>query len=115
MATFTIIISEAPYGREKAYTSFRFALTALVDGHKVNIFLVQDGVYVAKKGQNPAEFPSILAYLEEAIKEGATVKICTPCANARGISEDIIVEGAKLGTMHDLVGWAAESDKVITF
>ncbi len=114
MATFTIVVSEAPYGREKAYTSLRFALTALLDGHKVNIFFVQDGVYVAKKPQNPAEFPSILAYLEEAIKEGANVKICTPCANARGISEETIVNGAKLGTMHDLVEWAAKSDQVIT-
>ena len=71
-------------------------------------------MYTAKKPQNPAEFPSILAYLEEAIKEGANVRICTPCANARGISEEDLVNGAKLGTMHDLVAWAAESDKVIT-
>jgi tRNA 2-thiouridine synthesizing protein D len=114
LAKFTIVVSEAPYGREKAYTSLRFALTALLDGHKVNIFLVQDGVYAAKKNQNPAEFPSILAYLEEAIREGASVKLCTPCASARGISQEDVVNGAKLGTMHDLVAWAAESDQVMT-
>jgi tRNA 2-thiouridine synthesizing protein D len=115
LATFTIIISEAPYGREKAYTSLRFALTALIDGHKVNIFLVQDGVYVAEKLQSPAEFPSILTYLEEAIEEGANVKICTPCMKARGIPEENITNGAKLGTMHDLVEWATKSDGVISF
>jgi tRNA 2-thiouridine synthesizing protein D len=114
MATFTIIVSEAPYGKEKAYTALRFALTALLEGHKANIFFVQDGVYVAKKSQNPAEFPSYLSYLQEAIKEGAEVKICTPCSRSRGIGEDDLIDGVKLATMHDLVEWTSTSDNVIS-
>ena len=53
MAVFTVVVMEAPYGRERAYTALRFALTAALEGHKVRVFLVQDGVLVAKKGQKP--------------------------------------------------------------
>ena len=112
---FTVVITEAPYGRERAYTALRFALTALVEGHKVNIFLIQDGVYVAKKSQSPAEFPSYLNYLEEAIKEGANVKLCTPCSKARGLKSEDFFEGPEMGAMPDLVRWVAESDKTVTF
>jgi tRNA 2-thiouridine synthesizing protein D len=115
MATFTVVVTEAPYGREKAYSALRFALTCLVDGHRVNLFLMQDGVYVARKDQNPAEFPNFGGYLDEAIKEGADVKICTPCSQNRGLTDKDFLKGAKLATIHDLVEWTAKSDKVIVF
>nr|MDO8100472.1 DsrE family protein [Candidatus Njordarchaeota archaeon] len=115
MAVFTVVVMEAPYGRERAYTALRFALTAALEGHKVRMFLVQDGVFVAKKGQTPNGFPNIADLLEEAIKEGIEVKMCTPCCKARGVSPAETVHGVSMVTMSDLVQWSAESDKVITF
>ncbi len=115
MACFTVVITEAPYGRERAYTALRFALTALIDGHKVRLFLVQDGVFVAKKDQDPAEFPNHLEYLSQTIKEGAEVKVCTPCAKARGLLVEDLLQEVSLATMHDLVRWSADSDQVLSF
>ena len=115
MAVFTVVVMEAPYGRERAYTALRFALTVALEGHKVRMFLVQDGVYVARRGQMPDEFPNVAGLLEEAIKEGVQVKMCTPCCKARGVSSDETVHGVKMATMSDLVQWSIESDKVITF
>lgn len=112
---FTVVVTEAPYGRERAYTALRFALTALVEGHRVNIFLIQDGVYVARKGQSPSEFPSFVGYLEQAVKEGAKVKICSVCVKARGLDPADFIENTELGDMHDLTRWVSESDRVITF
>jgi tRNA 2-thiouridine synthesizing protein D len=115
MAVFTVVVMEAPYGRERAYTALRFALTAALEGHQVRLFLVQDGVFVAKKGQTPEEFPNIAGMLEDAIKEGVQVKTCTPCCKARSVTSAEVVKGVIMATMNDLVKWCTESDKVITF
>jgi len=49
---FTVIITTAPYGQERAYSALRFALTSLLEGIDINIFLLEDGVYVAKTSQS---------------------------------------------------------------
>jgi tRNA 2-thiouridine synthesizing protein D len=115
MAVFTVVVMEAPYGRERAYTALRFALTAALEGHKVKLFLVQDGVFAAKKGQTPDGFPNIGSLLEEAIKEGVEVKACTPCCKARAVSSAEVLKGIAMATMSDLVQWSVESDKVMAF
>jgi len=112
---FTVIITTAPYGKERAYSGLRFALTSLLEGIDVNIFLLEDAVYVAKTSQNPSEVPNYLEYLKNCIESGAIVKACGPCSRARGLSEEDLVEGVQLATMHDLVAFVNESDKVITF
>ncbi len=112
---FTVIITEAPYGKERAYSALRFALTSLLEGIEVNIFLLENGVYVAKKEQNPSEVPNYLELLKNAIELGVVVKACGPCSKARGLKEEDLIEGVKLGTMHDLVAFVKESDRVVTF
>ncbi len=109
------MITTAPYGVERAYSALRFALTSILEGIDINIFLIEDGVYVGKKNQNPAGVPNYLEYLKNCIESGATVKVCGPCCSARGLNEEDLIEGVKLATMHDLVEFAKESDKVITF
>ena len=49
--TFTVVIGNAAYTSERPYTMLRFAYTSLLEGHKINIFLVEDGVFVGKKNQ----------------------------------------------------------------
>ncbi|MDK2790059.1 MAG: hypothetical protein PWP15_566 [Methanothermococcus sp.] len=112
---FTVILSSAPYGKESAYTGLRFALTSLLEGIDVNIFLIEDGVFVAKKGQNPAEVPNYMEYLKNCIEAGAVVKACGPCGKARGLSDDDLIDGVEFGTMHDLVNFVKESDNVVNF
>ena len=51
MNTLTIIIQDAPYGSEKAYTAFRYASALLANQVTVSLFLLADGVGVAKRGQ----------------------------------------------------------------
>ena len=111
MSEFTIIITHAPYGQEKPFTALRFIQASFQ--HKVNVFLVEDGVYVAKKGQDADV--KIEAMLRDAINSGVNVKLCGSCAGARGVSQDEIVDGAGMGTMEDLVNWVDGSDKVLMF
>ena len=51
--------------------------------------------------------------LTNIIKNGGEVKLCTSCAESRGVSS--FVPGAVLGTLSDLTKWIVESDKALTF
>ena len=116
MLTYTLIINEAPYQKERAYTALRFARTCVFEGHKVKIFLIENGVYLAKKGQKPAsDQPNLGAFLEDLIADGQEVKACVVCTQARGLSENDLMSGVKVVTLNDLVDWTASSDKVIVF
>ncbi|MFW9872623.1 MAG: DsrE family protein, partial [Candidatus Thorarchaeota archaeon] len=57
--TFTIVIADGAYTSERPYTMLRFAYTALLEGHKINIFLVEDGIFVGKKGQDPTTYDNV--------------------------------------------------------
>jgi tRNA 2-thiouridine synthesizing protein D len=123
MATIAVVVGEPPYGKERAYSTMRFVLAALHEGHSVNLFLFEDAVFVAKKGQKPPEMPALLdermpnceELLRAAIKEGARVKICGVCASERSLSQSEMLEGAEIASMRDLVQWVLDSDKVISF
>jgi len=121
-ATITLAVGEAPYGRERLYTALRFVLASLVGGHSVNLFLFEDAVFAAKKGQNPPELPSLLEHeampncgqlLGAAVSYGASVKLCGVCATERGLSQEELIDGVTLGTIHDLVDWVVGADKAV--
>jgi tRNA 2-thiouridine synthesizing protein D len=116
MATFTIIINEAPYAKERALSALRFAWTAEIEGHKIRLWLFENGVYLAKKGQKPAQ--GLINYgqmLEDLIKGGTEVKACIVCCEARGLTAADLLDGVKIATVHELVDWTVNCDKVITF
>ena len=116
MANFTIVIYEAPYAKERALTALRFAWTADIEGHKLKIWLFENGVYLAKKGQKPAQgLTNYGQMLEDLIKGGTEVKACVVCCEARGLTQTDLIEGVKIATVHEIVEWTANSDRVITF
>ena len=116
MTTFTIIIFEAPYAKERALSALRFAWTADLEGHKVRIWLFENGVYLAKNGQKPAQgLTNYGETLENLLKSGVEVKACIVCAEARGLTQTDLMDGVKVATVHELVEWTVNSDKVITF
>jgi tRNA 2-thiouridine synthesizing protein D len=116
MTIFTIIIYEAPYAKERALSALRFAWTADLEGNKVRIWLFENGIYLAKKGQKPAQgLTNYGQMLDDLIQGGMEVKGCGVCAEARGLTQADLIDGVKLATIHDLIEWTTISDKVITF
>jgi tRNA 2-thiouridine synthesizing protein D len=116
MAAFTIIIFEGPYAKERALTALRFAFTADLEGHQVRVWLFENGVYLAKRGQKPAQgLTNYGQMLQDLIGGGVKVKACVVCAEARGLAQVDLLDGVKLATVHELVEWTANSDKVVTF
>ncbi len=124
MASITVIVGDPPYGKQRVYTALRFVLTALFEKHSVNLFLLEDAVFIAKKGQEPKEMPSLLEHeampnceelLKACIKQGVTVGICGVCCSERALKQEELVEGCQISSMKNLVKWVVESDKVVTF
>ena len=114
--TIAVIIGQGGYTAERPYTALRFVNTALLDEHKVKLFLVEDGVFVGLKNQNPSEYPNLNEWLEQGLETGdLEVKACGVCLKARGISKEQLVDGLEVGTMHDFVSFVADSDNQVFF
>jgi len=111
--TFTIIIADGAYTSERPYTMLRFAYTAILEEHKVNIFLVEDGIFVGKKNQDPSTYDNVGKWMLDVISEGANVKACGVCMKARGLSEDELMEGIAKTTMNGLLEMCVEADNII--
>ena len=113
MKVFTIAISVSPYSYERSYTILRFAYTALLEGHKINIFLVEDGIWVGKRNQDPTTYDNVGKWLKDVIDEGAKVLACGVCMKARGMSEDELMEGVSKTTMNGFLDMCVEANNVI--
>lgn len=112
------IINDAPYGTEKAYNALRIA-NQLGKEHKnveVRIFLMADAVGCALANQvTPNGYYNIERMLKLALSKGASVKICGSCADARGLKNAQLIEGAEISTLAELTNWVVDSQKVLTF
>ncbi len=111
--TFTIVIGDGGYTAERPYTMLRFAYTALLEDNKINIFLVEDGIFVGKKNQDPTTYDNIGKWMKDVIVEGANVKACGVCMKARGLSEDELMDGIERTTMNGFVAMCEEADNVL--
>ena len=113
-----IIINDAPYGTEKAYNALRLAnqLGKEHEEAEVRIFLMADAVSCAVPNQNtPNGYYNVARMLKFSLAKGAEVKICGSCAEARGLKNVHLTEGADISSMPELNNWVADSDKVFPF
>ena len=123
MATITVIVGDPAYGKERVYTTLRYTIAALEEGHQVNLFLIEDALLTAKSGQSPHELPGVFdermpnceALLKAAVKLGARVKLCGVCASERGLGPDDFSADAEIGSMKELVQWTLDADSVVCF
>ncbi len=75
MDKLTIVIQDAPYGSEKAYNALRYASALLSNQVAVNVFLLADGVGVAKGNQKtPTGYYNTGNMLSQLIAKGVKVK-----------------------------------------
>lgn len=114
-----IIINDAPYGTEKAYNALRMAMT-LQKEHgsevEVKLFLLADAVFCGLPNQKtPSGYYNIERMLKSVLKNGAEVKSCGGCSEARGIAQLPFIKGVQLSNMKEFSRWTVECDKVLTF
>lgn len=118
MQNILFIIHSSPYGDEHFFSALRLALQ-LQEQYKsavnLKVFLMSDAVTGALAKQNPAEGYHLQQMLEILTAQGATIKLCKTCTNARGITELLLADGVEIGTLAELADWTMEADKVLNF
>ena len=118
MQTILFILNDGPYGTEKTFNALRLALNIkeeYEDDVVINIFLMSDSVTAALVNQHPSEGYNIEQMVDILLAQGAQLKLCKTCIEARGINELLLIEGAQISTLIELSQWTFAADKVLTF
>ena len=114
---YLVILNDAPYGSERSYKGLRLAGSlAKHEGESVSVFLIGDAASCAIGGQaTPNGYYNIERMLKALAAKGSQIGICGTCLDARGIRQEMIVEGTKRSTMDELTQWTMKADKVLVF
>jgi len=113
MAKFLFVLGSGLGNSNSPTRCVQFAQVAHQEGHDVSLFLIDEGVVFARQGISenvvaPTGEEMDLA-MQYIIREKIPVYVCTPCAKARGVTEDVLIEGAQYAVGKQLIQLAAES------
>jgi predicted peroxiredoxin len=102
----------------RATRAIHLATIAHKEGKDTTVFLLDEGVYLAKEGiithvraATGDVADDLLAYLQA---HEVPVLVCTPCANARQIKEEDLIEGARMATAAEFINLSCAADAVIS-
>ena len=113
-----ILIRRPPYGQIHAAEAIRHMGGALGEGIQTTVLLVDDGVYVARDGQDVGNtaWTSLIPPLAKGIAKGARVYLHTPSAQARGLlNDEHFVIGVKQVDDVGLARLLTDSDMVMVY
>jgi uncharacterized protein involved in oxidation of intracellular sulfur len=117
MARLTILLCHSPFHHESVDEAIEIGRAALSRGHKLDLYLMMDGVYSAYNRQNgePFNVEAVYQRLSDLMSKGGRIVLCRVCAELRGISEESMPKGIEVGGLFDLSESIAESDAVLSF
>lgn len=108
-----IVVSCGTDNPNRSTRAIHLATVAHKQGKNVTLFLLDEAVYLAKKGlienlkaATGDVADDLMAYLQA---HSVPIIACTPCAKARRIAEDDLIEGARLGTAVELIEMSCQS------
>ncbi len=114
-----IILNDPPYGTERTYNGLRLAANMLRMSERelhLVVFLMGDAVVSAKKGQKtPNGYYNVEKMISVVAKRGADVLLCGTCMDARGMTDDEVVQGARRSTLDELTRATLDSPRVLVF
>lgn len=111
------ILNEQPYGCKKSYNALRLAVSLGKSAdEKVRVFLMGDAAPCAIKGQKTPQGYYNMEHMRRLVtNQGGEISVCGSCVDARGITEEMLVDGAGRGIMAVLTEWTAWAEKVLVF
>ncbi len=112
-----IILNDPPYGTERSYNGLRLARAILKaePEAEVTVFLMADAVACAKRGQVvPSGYYNVELMIKSVLRRGR-VLLCGTCMDARGLTEQEMIEGALRSTMDELSHLTLEAERVLVF
>lgn len=112
-----IILNDPPYGTERSYNGLRLAGSiSKREGEEVKVFLIGDASSCAKKGQKvPQGYYNLEVMLKNVAKNKGEIGVCGTCMDARGITDQELIEGTSHSTLEALTNWTLWADKVLVF
>ncbi|MEZ5988377.1 MAG: DsrE family protein [Planctomycetota bacterium] len=118
--TFCVTITECKTNGDKATVGFVVANAALGSDKDTLVFLSTDGIWAAVKGEvdkvNEGEpFAPLKELVEKFTSNGGRIMVCSPCMKKRGITEDMLVEGASPAGGAALVEWLASGSPCVAY
>ena len=112
------ILNDPPYGTERCYNALRLAHGFLKADPEteITVFLMADAVSGGHKNQKvPQGYYTVERMLGRVIAGKGEVLLCGTCMDARGLSDADLMEGARRGTMDELVAKTTAADKVLVW
>ena len=111
-----VIVNDQPYGNERPYNALRLAgALAKREDVELRVFLFGDAVACAVAGQKlPDGHYHLDRMLKPLIRRGE-VGCCGTCLDARGLGEQLLVEGAQRSSLEELADWTLWADRTLTF
>lgn len=108
-----IALSCGTNNTNRSTRGFHLATVAHKEGKEVTMFLLDEAVYLAKEGliehvraATGDVADDLLTYLQA---HEVPILVCTPCAKARRIAEEDLIEGAKMAPATELIRLSCES------
>jgi sulfur relay (sulfurtransferase) DsrF/TusC family protein len=113
-----IYCTHGTYGRDDdTYGALLQANHTIARGMDVTLVLVEDGVLVSKKGQNPSKIglPNNLNELTDLIELGGKLLVVNESLEQRGIRKEEIIDEAEIISFRDVVPLVENHDLSLTF
>jgi uncharacterized protein involved in oxidation of intracellular sulfur len=110
-----LILNDPPYGTERSYNGLRLAKALAGKGAEVTAFLMADAVICAKAGQKVPQGYYNLELMVKSIARKGELLLCGACMDARGLTENELVEGAQRSTMDELAARTSAAERVLVF
>ncbi len=111
-------LREPDAGASRLYNGLRLAtnLQRLDEGHDVVVFLMGDAASAAKAGQSvPNGYYNINKMLGNVLRRNGRILVCGTCMDARGLSQEELIDGAQRSTLDELTQETLAADKVLVF
>lgn len=88
------------------------AMVAHKEGKNVNVFLLDEAVYLAREGLveniKAATGDAADDHMSYLQAHGVPVLVCKPCADSRRIAESDLIEGSRMATAVELINLSCD-------
>lgn len=114
---FLLILNDPPYGSERTYNGLRLAMALQKNKEAtVLVFLMADSILAGMSGQaTPDGYYNLERMLKSILAKDGIVRFCGSCADARGLTDSMLITGVERGSMQELASWVVDSDKTLVF
>ncbi|HYB73018.1 MAG TPA: DsrE family protein [Candidatus Sulfotelmatobacter sp.] len=116
---FCVSLTHAKDNRDKATVAFVVANAAVASEKETMVFLSTEGVHLSQKGYaddiREEGFAPLKDLMDNFVKAGGKVFVCSPCFKRRKLDENNLVPGATIVGGAKLVEFLGNGEPCITY